>query len=404
MKTDLVIIGAGMATAYLLQELAAADHDLTITVFGEEREACYNRVLLSGLLSGENREEDLAMLEGNESAQLLTGTPIEHIDLRRRRVVPVGGGPVAFQRLVLATGARVAQPALDCAGLSGVEVLRTLDDVRRLRSRSGAGRHALVVGAGLLGLEAAYGLTSLGYRTTVLHRNGWPMNRQLDREGGAWLQRKLQARGIVFRFDTTLAGVDARGSVVTGVQLADGSALGCDLLLFATGIRPNMELARAGGIEVERGVLVDGHLCTSHPGVYALGECSQFEGHCFGLVAPIREQARVLARTLLNRPGGGFRMADWPTQLKISGTEIFRAGRLDDGAEQLVLRDEAGGIYRRLVVKDDRLIGAVLVGDQRGGNWYADLISSGASVAGLRAGLMFGREVAEALQPVAAAA
>ncbi len=404
MKSRLVIVGAGMASAYLLQELARREHGFDITLIGDEAEACYNRVLLSGLLAGDNAEGDL-LLAGPEIAnRVLTGVRVTGVDPAARQVQCAGSAPVAFDHLVFATGARVARPNLPCGELDGLEVLRTLADARRLRDRAGRGAEALVVGAGLLGLEAAHGLNELGFATTILHRNDWPMNRQLDREGGACLQGQLERRGLRFCCGTTLQAVHSECGTVRGARLADGTELSCDLLLFATGITPNAGLARAAGLAVQRGISVDAHLRTSRPQVYALGECCQIGGHCFGLVAPVREQAAVLAATLLEEPGPGFVVSDWPTQLKISGTAIFSAGKLVEDAEQLVLRDTGAGVYRRLVIRDNRLLGAVLVGDQTGGTWYAELIRSGQDVAQLRSGLMFGRNVAEALQPQAAAA
>lgn len=404
MAERLVIVGAGMATAYLLQELGKRHHAMAVTVIGEERQACYNRVLLSHVLSGENSEADLRMLRRGGEPELVTGTRVTAIDTAGRRVLCDDGREFDYQRLVIATGASVARPALDCEGIAGVEVFRTLQDARHLRQIPVGGSRAIVVGGGLLGLEAAHGLNELGFNTAVLHRNRWLMNRQLDEAGGACLQRALEHRGIDFYLDASVAELHSESGRLTAVSLDDGRKLPCELLLFATGIAPNAGLARHCGIDTRRGVLVDAFMRTSADGVYALGECCQFGRHCFGLVAPIRAHAAVLARVLCHETGPGFEIEDWPTQLKISGIEIYCAGELEGESEQLVLTDRARRVYRRLAVRDGRLVGAVLVGDKRGGTWYSELIHDKRDIAGLRQGLMFGREVAEALQLTATAA
>jgi len=407
MSLRVVIVGAGMAAAYLLQALAAHRHELAITVIGDEPDACYNRVLLSGLLAGEHCEADLAMLTGVEPdrpVRYLTGTRVIAIDPASRSLHTDRGETLHWDHLVLATGARVALPPLADTDLSGVATVRTLEDVRRLQSLVGEGGAAVVVGGGLLGLEAAHGLNSLGFDTTVLHRRAWLMNRQLDEEGAGQLQRNLECSGLRFRLQAGITALRTTRGRLTGVALDDGGELPCTLVVFATGIEPNATLAAGAGLRTDRGVLVDEYLRTSADNVHALGECSQFGEHCFGLVAPIREQAAVLARRLAGIDGPGFALREDPTQLKISGIEIFSAGVLDPAAEQLLLRDSSAGTYRRLVLRDGRLVGAVLVGDKRHGSWYAQLIREGSDVSALRPGLMFGRDVCESLSAAARAA
>ncbi len=400
MSGRLLIVGAGMAAAYLLQELAKRPHRLQVTVVGEEAEACYNRVLLSNVLSGENSETDLDMLatapasdDGNVAAapRIITGRRITHIDSKLGVATTDDGERLAYDALVFATGANVARPPVDCTGVGGVREFRTVADTRELRALEATGRSAVVVGGGLLGLEAAHGLNALGFHTRVLHRNPVIMNRQLDAEGGRQLQRDLEERGLHFKLGAQIAALDTdTEGHIRGIQLDDGSSLACDLLLFATGITPNIALAQASGLATERGILVDEHLRCSEPGIYALGECSQFGDTCFGLVAPIREQAAVLAAQLGGESPAPFRLQDYPTQLKISGVEIYRAGELDDASEQILVH--GSGVYRRLVIRNDRLIGAVLVGDKRGGTWYSDLISQGRDISSIRSSLAFGRE------------
>ena len=394
-----------MATAYLLRELEEIDQDLEITVFGDEREFCYNRVLLSKVLSGETPEQELEILDHSRppAAKFLTNTRVVHIDPQEKSVLCEHGSSHSYDLLAIATGASVARPPLDCSGVEGVMKFRSLADTRQLRKLESRGKSAVVVGGGLLGLEAAHGLNELGFATTVVHRNPVLMNRQLDLSGGRQLQSDLESRGIGFRLDCNLEKLFTHQRAVSGVLLGNGEQLASDLLLFATGIVPNIDICVGAGLRTDRGVLINENLRTSGEDIYALGECAQFGEHCFGLVAPIREQARVLARQLSGLSGPAYTVSDTPTQLKISGIDIYRAGKLDDSAEQLLLRDEIAGVYRRLVVRDNKLIGALLVGDNRGGTWYADLIHSQRNIKGLRPGLMFGQDVSEAVLPQAAA-
>lgn len=394
-----------MATAYLLQELAATDHALAITVVGDEPSALYNRVLLSSVLAGSKSEDQLAMFDALPSGvQMLTGRRVVSIDGVGRVATTCAGERIAFDQLVFATGASAARPALAGINSDGVTALRTLADCRALRERGAVARRAVVVGGGLLGLEAAHGLNRLGCHTTVVHRRGHLMNRQLDCAGGQRLRGALEATGLHFAMDAGLRDIAHEGGRVRGVTLTDGRHLSSDLLVFATGISPNAALAKAAGLDVDRGIRVDDQMRSSLPGVWALGECCQLGEHCFGLVAPVREQARVLARALAGSAGPGFEPGHYPTQLKVSGVDIYSDGDLEGAGEDLVLDDAAAGVYRRLRLRDGCLVGAVLVGDKHGGNWYSELIRERADVNALRPGLMFGPEICESLNVAAAAA
>ena len=405
MKQRLVIIGAGMASAYLLQALHQHESTLDISVIGEEADLCYDRIALSHVLAGEACAENLGLLDEGvaRSARFLASTKVTQIDLAQRQVLCADGQALPFDLLVIATGSQVARPGINVAGVQGVRAFRTLQDVRELLAMRAGGGGAVVVGGGLLGLEAAHGLNGLGFQTTVVHRNRHLMNRQLDAEAAQQLQRTLENTGLEFRLGESVSDLRTEGDHLTAVERAGGEVIPCRQLLFATGIVPNAQLAATAGLATDRGILVDASMRTSAQHVYALGECCQLDGHCFGLVAPIRKQADVLARQLLGIPASSFTVGDWPTQLKISGIDIYRAGELDETAEQVVLRDPQQGIYRKLVIRDHRLVGAVLVGDKQGGSWYADLIEKKQNIRALRRGLMFGRDAAEALQSTARA-
>lgn len=403
----LVIVGAGMATAYLLRELARYEHAFRITVIGDEPEVCYNRVMLSGVLAGDSTEADLGMFEpGDDSRALdfITATRVESVDLVNRTLCTDRGQQLVYDRLVMATGAGVACPPGIDVGITGVEELRTLQDTRRLRELCASGSRAVVLGGGLLGLEAAHGLNSLGFSTTLVHRRGHLMNRQLDAEGGCLLRRKMESSGVHFVLDAEVESLHSVQSSLTGVTLDNGQLLPSDILVVATGIAPRTDLARQAGLAVDRGVLVDEYMRTSDVHCYALGECSQLGQQCFGLVAPISAQAKVLARQLLDIEGEAYVFEDWPTQLKISGIEIFSAGDPGATGDELVMRDAGAGVYRRLVLREGRLVSAVLVGDKHEGSWYRELISTAQDISSIRSTLMFGRKVSDSMLEIQRAA
>lgn len=394
-KKRLLIIGGGMASAYLLQQLDRYDHEFGITVVCSEDHALYNRVLLSSLLAGDKSVDDLTMLSDAmlSHIRIKCETLIEAIDLDRKVATTQDGEHVYFDTLVFATGANVAVPETYQTLMQDIEgfvAFRSLSDAQRCLESETPAAHAVVIGGGLLGLEAAYGLTCQGVPTTVVHRNAYLMNRQLDEAGAKVLQQELESMGIGMRTSSNLLEVQHADGRITGVVLDDGSALPCDQLVFATGITPCTELARASGLGVERGICVNALLETNMPNVYALGECCEFEDNCFGLVAPIQAQAEVLAATLAGAPTAGFELADYPTQLKISGIEIFSAGDIASQRSSVVMTSPSEGIYRRLILDEDKLVGVVLVGNKRHGQWYSGLIEQRKDISEWRKTLMFG--------------
>ncbi|MEM8659248.1 MAG: FAD-dependent oxidoreductase, partial [Pseudomonadota bacterium] len=318
----LLVIGAGMAAAYLLQELGVEAESFDITIVGDEDATCYNRVLLSSFLAGDSAADELQMLDDSAclgSVRFVEKTRVVAINPQVRSVELEGGAKLSYDQLVIATGASVAKPDVAHTTLDGVEAFRTLADANKLRARARAGAHAVVVGGGLLGLEAAHGLNALGFMTTVVHRQPRLMNRQLDDEGAAQLECTLASRGLHFRLSTEVVELKSEGGRVTAAVLQNGDVLPCELLLFATGIQPNIELARVAGLDTASGILVDCNMKTSAPDVFALGECSQLGEQCFGLAAPVREQAKVLAKELVGVAHAGFFARNYPAQLKISG-------------------------------------------------------------------------------------
>ncbi|TVP52743.1 MAG: NAD(P)/FAD-dependent oxidoreductase [Halomonadaceae bacterium] len=396
----LVIIGHGMAAQRLLQSLVAEPaQPWAITVIGEEPETAYNRILLSPLLAGEADSSSLPLCDQHWYQQhqihCISGDPVTAIDPQAQQVSTASGQQVGYDRLVLATGSRPALPPLPGVERPGIQGFRTLEDTRALQLAARQGGHALVVGGGFLGLEAAEGLRKQGMQVTLLHRSSHLLNRQLDATAGQLLAETLQARGLNLRLETQVAGFhgkDAhRESPVAAVELTSGETLAADLVVIATGIRPNSELAAAAGLVCDRAVVVDQTLTTSNPHIHALGECCQFHEHTFGLVDPVNQQADVLAAHLLGQPAH-YHLSEQATRLKISGIELFSCGQVvpAEGTESITYYDREQQEYRHLLLRDNRLVGAVLYGDARTGPWLFRQLRQGADLTPWRELLVFG--------------
>lgn len=397
-RPRLVMVGNGMAGVRTLEGLLELAPDLyDIQVFGAEPHPNYNRILLTPVLAGEQRFEDIILNDldwyRQHGIRLHLGRRVVRIDRARRRVIADDGSETQYDRLLLATGSRPFIPPLPGHDLAGVIGYRDIADTRAMLDAAERYRHAVVVGGGLLGLEAANGLRQRGMQVTVLHRGEWLLDRQLDRTAGKLLQRTLEARGIHFRLAATterlLGGEDSR---VRAVCLRGGEQLPAELVVMATGIRPNAELAEEAGLPCQQGIRVDDTLQTFDPRIYAVGECVSHRGISYGLVAPLFEQARVCATHLARLGIGRYAGSLLSTRLKVSGIDLFSAGDFtgDADTQAITLRDPSGSIYRKLVVRNDRLVGACLFGDSAQSAWYQRLIRDGASIADCRERLMFG--------------
>jgi nitrite reductase (NADH) large subunit len=399
MSEPLVIVGNGMAAARLVDELAArALGRYAVAVVGEEPRLAYNRVLLSSLLAREVEPSDLELKPArwwrDRGVTLRYGCRAESVDVAGRRVVLADGRALPFSKLVLATGSRPIRLSLPGIDLPGVVGFRDLGDVDAMTDVCGPGRRVVVIGGGLLGIEAAHGLAKRGARVTLVHLMDRLMERQLDAAAAALLWQAVEAHGI-----RVLLGAETKAVTgatrAEGVQLADGRLLRADLVVVAVGIRPNAELAAGAGLAVNRGIVVDDGLQTSGEGVHAVGECVEHRGQCYGLVEPGYEQARVLARRLAGERAD-YHGSILATNLKVSGVNVFSAGEFlgGAGAEHILLSDPGLRSYRKLVLRDGRLVGAVLFGDTADALWYLDLIRSGDNVERFRDTLMFGRALA----------
>lgn len=402
-KHRLVVVGNGMAGMRTVEELLALAPDLyAITVFGAEPHGNYNRILLSPVLAGEKTVDDI-MLHPREwyarhGITLLAGDPVVAIDRARRLVRSQSGSEVRYDRLLLATGSRPFIVPVPGHQLDGVIAFRDIQDVETMLAAARAHRHAVVIGGGLLGLEAANGLLRQGMDVTVLHLGDALMDRQLDANAAALLKRTLERRGLRILLGANTSEIlgDER---VTGVRLADGARIPADLVVMAAGVRPNAELARAAGLHCERAIVVDDTLQTYDPRIYAVGECVQHRQATFGLVAPIWDQARVCAAHLAGAGHRRYVQQATATRLKVSGVELYSAGDIVGGedSEDLVLRDPRRGVYKRLVLQQGRLAGAVLYGDVQDGPWYFELIQNGTPIGAMRSRLLFGKAQCEAV-------
>ena len=396
-KPSLVVIGNGMAGMRTVEELQKLAPDLyDITVFGAEPYGNYNRILLSPVLAGDKGVEDI-MLHTREWYQenditLHAGDPIEMIDRRRRLVRSRSGIEVKYDRLLLATGSTPFIIPVPGHQLPGVIAFRDIQDVETMLTAARDHRHAVVIGGGLLGLEAANGLMRQGMDVTVVHVSDSLMNQQLDKPASALLKKALELKGlrIMLGMNTT----EILGSErVTAVRFKDGSEIPADLVVMAAGVRPNIALAKKALLHCDRAIVVDDTLQTYDPRIYAVGECVQHRLSTFGLVAPIWDQARVCGAHLAGAGHRRYIQQATATKLKVTGVDLYSAGDFigGDGSEDLVLRDPRRGIYKRLVLKDNQIVGAVLYGDVKDGPWYFDLIQNKTNVSSLRNQLLFGK-------------
>jgi nitrite reductase (NADH) large subunit len=400
MSESLIVIGNGMAAARFVDELAQrALGRYAVAVIGEEPRLAYNRVLLSALLEEEVDFDDIELKPArwwrDRGLTLRYGERATQVDAAARNVTLAGGTQLAFSKLVFATGSQPIKPDIPGMDLPGVLTFRDVDDVNAIAATKAAGARVVVIGGGLLGLEAAYGLAKAGARVTLLHLMDRLMERQLDQRAALMLQRAVEAKGIAVRLQAQTARIVGSGRV-EAVELRDGTTIAADTVVVAVGIRANIGLARAAGLEVGRGIVVDDHLETSTARVHAIGECAEHRGCCYGLVEPAYEQAQLLARRLAGE------RASYPgsvlaTNLKVSGVNVFSAGDFlaaTDEAGEIVFSDPAVGVYKKLIIAHDRLVGTVLFGDTADGLWYLDLIRAGSSVAHIRDELVFGRALA----------
>ncbi|WP_262966199.1 NAD(P)/FAD-dependent oxidoreductase [Methylobacter psychrophilus] len=401
MKQRLVVIGNGMAGMRTVEELlSAAPEKYDITVFGTEPYGNYNRIMLSSVLCGEKTIEDIIINDrqwyADKGICLYTGSEksVVRIDRITRKVYAQDGTSATYDRLLIATGSRPVIPAISGNDLKGVISFRDIVDVNRMLTYSKSHKKAVVLGGGLLGLEAANGLALRGMDVTVIHNNAVLLNRQMDPQAGKMLQKELEQRRLKFKMAAKTQQLigDKNGHIIA-VRFEDGSELACDLFIMAIGVRPNMTLAQEAGIYCERGIVVNDTLQSYDPSIYAVGECIQHRGDTFGLVAPLFEQAKVCANHLSAHGVAEYITLPTATKLKVTGINLFSVGNFmgDENCESIHFTDVDLGIYKKLVIKADKLIGAVLYGDTTDGSWYQELLEKEVPVAEIRDRLIFGK-------------
>ncbi len=394
MKQKVVVIGAGMASGRVLEHLTDAAPDaFDITLFNAEPRGNYNRIMLSPVLAGDQTYEDIVTHDDDWYAErgitCRFGEKVVKID-RDLKVVEGENGHVPYDKLIFGTGSNPFMIPMPGHDLDGVIAYRDLEDTEQMMGM-GAGNKVVVIGGGLLGLEAAAGMAARGADVTVVHIMGHLMERQLDPAAGYLLKKSLEEKGITVLLNAKSTEIAGKDGKARALLLDDGTELPCDLLVMAVGIRPNIALAQETGLAVGRGIHVDDQMITSDADIYAVGECVEHQGEIFGLVAPLYDQAKVLAQTLLGDEAA-FKQRSLSTKLKVTGCDLFSAGDFAEGdtREDIVFRDPARGVYKRLVLENDKLVGAVMYGDTADSNWFFGLIRDAEDVSEMRETLIFG--------------
>src|SRR5436305_15296251 len=395
MRQRLVVVGNGMAGVACVEQILRHSPKFDITIFGDETHANYNRILLSSVLAGEKSIDDI-MLNGIEWYQkngidLRLGVRIVDVDPVVKTVTGDDGSVTSYDKLLLATGSMPLIPSIQDVMKEGVFVFRNLDDTRQLLERARPGLKAVVIGGGLLGLEAARGLQVQGCDVTVVHLMETLMERQLDPTGGSYLATKMNQMGITVLLGLSTTKVLGNGHV-EGVEFKGGGNIPADLVVIAAGIRPNVTLGEQAGLEIKRGIVVNDYIETSHPDIFAVGECVQHKGICYGLVAPLIEQGKVLAATITGNQGPKYEGSVLASKLKIMGVDVFSAGEINDkldGSEVVRYEDPSLGIYKKLTLKNNKLSGVILVGETNDSHNYMDWLRSQADLSSMRRQLLF---------------
>lgn len=400
-KLKLVLIGNGLAGMRCLEDLLDMAPDrYNVTVIGEEPWGNYNRIMLSPVLSGEKTIDDIMLHPhawySDKGIQFIADDPAIKIDRTRKVVHTEKGESVDYDRLIIATGSSPFIPPVQGVDLKGVISFRDIYDVNTMIKYCESKKNAVVIGGGLLGLEAAYGLKQRGMNVTVLHLMDRIMERQLDGRASRMLRHSIEQKGINIITEANTEALLGEEGHVRQVRLKDGTVLDADLVIFAVGIRPNIALAQSAGLRCNRGILVNDTMQTFDPSIYAVGECIEHRNQTFGLVEPLWGQAFICATHLAEHGSLTFKSPTVPTQLKVSGVDVFSAGNFEpkEDYEDIILNDDKRQIYKRIIIQKDKVIGAVLFGDTEDGMWYAELIADQTPVSSFRNKLLFGKDFA----------
>ena len=400
-KLKLVLIGNGLAGMRCLEDLLDMAPDrYDVTVIGEEPWGNYNRIMLSPVLSGEKTIDDIMLHPhawySDKGIKFIADDPAIKIDRTRKTVHTEKGESVDYDRLIIATGSKPFIPPVQGVDLKGVISFRDIYDVNTMIKYCETKKNAVVIGGGLLGLEAAYGLKQRGMNVTVLHLMDRIMERQLDGRASRMLRHSIEEKGIKIITEANTEALIGKNGHVSQIRLKDGTLLDADLVVFAVGIRPNITLAQSAGLRCNRGILVNDTMQTFDPSIYAVGECIEHRNQTFGLVEPLWGQAFICATHLAEHGSLTFKSPTVPTQLKVSGVDVFSAGNFEpkEDYEDIILNDEKRQIYKRIIIQKDKVIGAVLFGDTEDGMWYAELIADQTPISTFRNKLLFGKDFA----------
>lgn len=398
-KMKLVVIGNGMAGMRTVEEVLKLSPDMyDITVYGDEPYPNYNRIMLSPVLANEQTIDDIILnskewYEENK-IELHTSARIHKIDRKNKVVYAEDGSYSSYDRLLIATGSKPFILPIPGSDLQGVIGYRDIKDTEEMIETAKQYKHAVVIGGGLLGLEAANGLKIQGMDVTVIHLESWLLERQLDPTSGGMLLDSLKERDLNFMLEKKTASINGKNGRVTSVCFDDGSEIKADLVVMAVGIRPNYELAESSGIHCDRGIVVNDTLQTFDPSIYSVGECVSHRGKVYGLVAPLFEMAKICANHLANFGIGQYLGSVTATKLKVTGVDLYSAGNFNEteNVEEIIMHDAVGGVYKKIVVRDDKIIGAVLYGDTKDGPWLFQLLRDGKPINEIRHNLMFGQD------------
>jgi nitrite reductase (NADH) large subunit len=403
MLKRLLIIGNGMASVRLVEHILRLDAEqFAITIVGAEPQAGYNRVLLSALLARDVNEADITLKEpcwyADNGINLITGDAVLSIDADKKTALLQSGHSLSFDLCVFATGSHPIRLPIPGMDKKNVMAFRDVVDVEKMSEAAIAHQRVAVIGGGLLGIEAAYGLAKRGADVTLVHVMDRLMERQLDETAASLVRKALERRGVKVLLQKQTSAVLGEEHV-KGLAFADGSMIAAELLVCAIGIRPNCEAAISAGVLINRGIAVDDRMQTSKPGYYAIGECAEHRGIAYGLVEPAYAQADILAQTLVQQVSteAGFEGMVLATNLKVSGLPVFSAGQFigGEGLQCIRLHDKANRSYRKLVLDENKLVGCIMVGNADDALWYRDLIRSGIDVSSAREKLIHGRHFAE---------
>ncbi len=401
-KPRLVVIGNGMAGVRTVEELLKIKPDhYAITIFGAEPHPNYNRILLSPVLAGEMQVKDIILNElgwyRDNNITLHTGKQVVKIDRIKRKVIADDGSEEPYDRLLVATGSTPFMLPIPGNDLAGVIGYRDIGNTEEMIAAATRHQHAVVIGGGLLGLEAANGLTLRGMTVSVVHIGKWLLDRQLDAVAGRMLQQALEDKGLNFLLQKhSEALIPGQSGRVAALRFKDGTQIPADLVVMAAGIRPNDALAEQSGLYCKRGIVVNDTMQTYDPRIYAVGECVSHRGIAYGLVAPLFEQAKVAANHLAGYGIGRYTGSVTSTKLKVTGIDLFSAGNFmgGEGCEEILLNDSCAGVYKKLVIKDNKLVGGVIYGDTADGAWYMQLLKDGRDIRDIRDALLFGQSLA----------